>query len=169
VTYTDLYSSISSSISIGIFTFKTWFNSLDFLQRSGICVNTITSYVTSGQKHRLLCPDWLQHHLRMEKIKQVHSFSNAWIELESCWIELESCRIESNRNCVRVLKSNRAWIAIVTDALLDALVKPICHNNARQLSFACRRNDAWNDLPVNVVNALSLSSFKKLLKSCCLD
>jgi len=49
------------------------------------------------------------------------------------------------------------------------LVKPICHNNARQFSFACRRIDAWNDLPVNVVNALSLSSFKKLLKSRCLD
>jgi len=50
------------------------------------------------------------------------------------------------------------------------LVKPICHNNARQFSFACRRIDAWNDLPVNVViNALSLSSFKNLLKSCCLD
>jgi len=33
------------------------------------------------------------------------------------------------------------------------LVKPICHNNARQFSFACRRIDAWNDLPVTVVNA----------------
>jgi len=40
------------------------------------------------------------------------------------------------------------------------LVKPICHNIARQFSFVCRRIDAWNDLPVNVVNALSLSSFK---------
>jgi len=49
------------------------------------------------------------------------------------------------------------------------LVKPIRHNNARLFSFACRRIDAWNDLPVNVVNALSLSSFKNLLKSCYLD
>jgi len=49
------------------------------------------------------------------------------------------------------------------------LVKPMCNNNARQFSFACRRIDAWNDLPVNVVNALFLSSFKNLLKSCCLD
>jgi len=39
------------------------------------------------------------------------------------------------------------------------LVKPICHNNARQFSFACRRIDGWNDLPINVLNALSLSSF----------
>jgi len=49
------------------------------------------------------------------------------------------------------------------------LVKPICNNNAHQLSFACRRIDAWNDFSVNVVNALSLSSVNKLLKSCCLD
>jgi len=40
------------------------------------------------------------------------------------------------------------------------LVKPIILNNARQFSFVYRRIDAWNDLPVNVVNALSLSSFK---------
>jgi len=26
------------------------------------------------------------------------------------------------------------------------LVKPICNNNARQFSFACRRTEAWNDL-----------------------
>jgi len=49
------------------------------------------------------------------------------------------------------------------------LAKHICHNNTRQFSFACRRIDAWNDLPVNVVNALTLSSFKNVLKSCCLD
>jgi len=49
------------------------------------------------------------------------------------------------------------------------LVKSKCKNNARQFSFPCRRIDACNDLPVNVVNALSLSSFKNLLKSCCLD
>jgi len=48
------------------------------------------------------------------------------------------------------------------------LAKPICHNNARQFSFAFRRIDAWNDLPVNVV-ALSLSSFKNLLNSCYID
>jgi len=35
--------------------------------------------------------------------------------------------------------------------------------------FLYRRIDACNDLLVNVVNALSLSSFKNLLKSCCLD
>jgi len=44
-------------------------------------------------------------------------------------------------------------------------VKPICNNNDRQFSFACRRIDAWNDLPVTVVNVLSLLSFKNLLKS----
>jgi len=49
------------------------------------------------------------------------------------------------------------------------LVKPICNNNGRQFSFACRPIDAWNDLPVNVVNVLSHSRFKNLLKSCCLD
>jgi len=49
------------------------------------------------------------------------------------------------------------------------LVKPICNNHAHQFSFACRRIDAWNDLPVSVVNTLSLLSFKNLLKSCCLD
>jgi len=32
-------------------------------------------------------------------------------------------------------------------------VKPICHNQARQISFACRRIDTWNDLPINAVNA----------------
>jgi len=42
----------------------------------------------------------------------------------------------------------------------NKLVKLICNNNARQFSFACRQIDAWNDLPVNVVNALSLSSVK---------
>jgi len=46
------------------------------------------------------------------------------------------------------------------------LVKPICNNNARQFSFACRRIDAWNDLPVNVAVS-SLSSFNKLRMSCC--
>jgi len=51
------------------------------------------------------------------------------------------------------------------------LFKPILlfHNNARQFSFACRRIDARNDLSVNAVNALSLSSLKNLLQSCCLD
>jgi len=48
------------------------------------------------------------------------------------------------------------------------LVKLICNNNARQFPFACRHMqiDAWNDLPVKVVNALSLSSFKNFLRSC---
>jgi len=50
------------------------------------------------------------------------------------------------------------------------LVKPIIpNNNSRQFSFACRRIDAWNDLPVNVIKSLSFPSFKNLLKSCCLD
>jgi len=40
---------------------------------------------------RLLGPDWLQHHSRMEKIEPVHSFSNARIESSS------------NRNCDRRL------------------------------------------------------------------
>jgi len=45
-------------------------------------------------------------------------------------------------------------------ALLSATINTTTtnnNNNARQFSFACRRND----LPVNVVNALSLSSLKK--------
>jgi len=45
----------------------------------------------------------------------------------------------------------------------------ICNNNARKFLFACRRIDACSNLPVTVVNALSLSSFKNLLKSCCFD
>jgi len=52
------------------------------------------------------------------------------------------------------------------------LVKPICNNDAHQFSFACRRIDAWNDLPVNIVNALPLSSFSAevlLSRSVCND
>jgi len=45
------------------------------------------------------------------------------------------------------------------------LFERVQRRNARQFSFACRRNDAWIDLPVDVVNALYLSSFKNLLKS----
>jgi len=37
------------------------------------------------------------------------------------------------------------------------LVKPTC-NNARWFTFACRQIDVWNNLPVNVVIALSFSS-----------
>ena len=45
------------------------------------------------------------------------------------------------------------------------LVKPICNNNVRQFSFACRRIDAWNFLPVQAVNSQSAASFKYAIKS----
>jgi hypothetical protein len=44
------------------------------------------------------------------------------------------------------------------------LIKPICCNNARQFSFACRRIDAWNFLPESIVNTQSVISFKRVLK-----
>ena len=45
------------------------------------------------------------------------------------------------------------------------LVKPICNNNVRQFSFACRRIDAWNFLPVQAVNSQSAAGFKYAIKS----
>jgi hypothetical protein len=45
------------------------------------------------------------------------------------------------------------------------LLKPVCNNNVRQFSFACRRIDAWNSLPSTVVSATSVVHFKTLLKS----
>ena len=41
------------------------------------------------------------------------------------------------------------------------LLKPICNNNARQFSFACRRIDAWNSLSNNVVCSQSAQVFKR--------
>jgi hypothetical protein len=43
------------------------------------------------------------------------------------------------------------------------LVKPVCENNARAFSFACRRISCWNSLPVDVVLIKSLSLFKEKL------
>ena len=40
------------------------------------------------------------------------------------------------------------------------LVKPICNNNARQFSFACRRIEIWNDLPADVVSCDTVNAFK---------
>ena len=40
------------------------------------------------------------------------------------------------------------------------LSKPLCHNNARQFSFACRRIDVWNSLPANVVSVNTIALFK---------
>ena len=40
------------------------------------------------------------------------------------------------------------------------LNKPKCNNNARYFSFACRRIDVWNSLPLNVVSAVSINGFK---------
>jgi len=40
------------------------------------------------------------------------------------------------------------------------LSKPLCSNNARQFSFACRRIDVWNSLPVNVVSVNTVALFK---------
>ena len=44
------------------------------------------------------------------------------------------------------------------------LVKPLCNNNSRQFSFACRRIDVWNSLPAHVVSNTSVYSFKLGLK-----
>ena len=43
------------------------------------------------------------------------------------------------------------------------LVKPLCTNNARQFSFACRRIDVWNNLPIHAVNCHSIQCFKALI------
>ena len=43
------------------------------------------------------------------------------------------------------------------------LIKPICFNNARAFSFACRRINCWNSLPANIVEIKSLSLFKEQL------
>jgi len=40
------------------------------------------------------------------------------------------------------------------------LVKPVCNNNARQFSFACRRIDIWNELPADVVSCNTVNTFK---------
>jgi len=45
------------------------------------------------------------------------------------------------------------------------LLKPVCNNNVRQFSFACRRIDAWNSLPTAVVTAASVVRFKALLNT----
>lgn len=43
------------------------------------------------------------------------------------------------------------------------LSKPICNNNARQFTFACRRIDVWNALPASVFNCVSIDGFKRNL------
>ena len=43
------------------------------------------------------------------------------------------------------------------------LIKPICENNARAFSFACRRISCWNSLPADVVLIKSLPLFKEKL------
>lgn len=40
------------------------------------------------------------------------------------------------------------------------LAKPMCNNNARAFSFACRNVTCWNALPVNIVNSRSVAAFK---------
>ena len=44
------------------------------------------------------------------------------------------------------------------------LNKPICNNNARQYSFACRRIDVWNSLPPTMFITQSVNSFKLQIK-----
>ena len=39
------------------------------------------------------------------------------------------------------------------------LIKPLCVNNARQFSFACRRIDIWNSLPEYVIMSESVAVF----------
>jgi len=45
------------------------------------------------------------------------------------------------------------------------LLKPVCNNNVRQFSFACRRIDAWNSLPTAIVAAASVVRFEVLLNT----
>lgn len=45
------------------------------------------------------------------------------------------------------------------------LSKPVCNNNSRQFSFACRRIDVWNSLPDYVVLCTSLNSFKHCINN----
>jgi len=46
------------------------------------------------------------------------------------------------------------------------IFKPQCKINARAFSFAARHVNCWNALPNSVRNAPSLSSFKRLLRTC---
>lgn len=43
------------------------------------------------------------------------------------------------------------------------IIKPICSNNARAFSFACRRINCWNSLPADIVQIKSLPVFKDQL------
>ena len=40
------------------------------------------------------------------------------------------------------------------------IVKPVCNNNARAFSFACRRINCWNSLAEHIVNSKSIAVFK---------
>ena len=43
------------------------------------------------------------------------------------------------------------------------LIKPVCINNARAFSFACRRINCWNSLPADILLIKSLPVFKEKL------
>jgi len=43
------------------------------------------------------------------------------------------------------------------------IVKPVCNNNARAFSFACRRINSWNSLPEHVVTCKTVNHFKHSL------
>ena len=43
------------------------------------------------------------------------------------------------------------------------IVKPVCNNNARAFSFACRRINSWNSLPEHVVTCKTVAHFKHSL------
>ena len=44
--------------------------------------------------------------------------------------------------------------------------KTHCSNNARSVSFTCRRTNCWNSLPNHLRSAQSLYLFKHLINSC---
>ena len=45
------------------------------------------------------------------------------------------------------------------------IIKPVCNNNAREFSFACRCVNCWNSLPEATVNAESVFIFKNYLNN----
>ena len=49
------------------------------------------------------------------------------------------------------------------------LLKQDCRINCRSNSFSCRIVNVWNFLPQDVVDATSVSTFKRLLKRCNFD
>ena len=53
-----------------------------------------------------------------------------------------------------------------TRGLNKRLLKQDCRINCRSNSFSCRIVNAWNSLSQDVVDATSVSTFKRMLKCC---